>query len=297
MTNSTGNYKVGPGGIFTRLMAGLLLLGIISCSTTSSRYSMEHDKGPLEVFDASHVPDAVPVWEPLSRQGNQSPYEVRGVTYHLADTRKGYLEEGIASWYGLKFHGELTSNGEIYNMYDMTAAHKHLPLPSYVKVTNLENGKQVVVRVNDRGPFHSGRVIDLSYAAATKLGYANKGTAKVRVELIKPERSAQMAATSGETSNAASLIDGTDDKIAHFIQVAAFNSKLSAEEFGRSLSEITGVRDVFVASHEVGNVPVHRVRVGPFETEKRAQRSLKILQSKGYGGALIIQRALSASNI
>ena len=270
------------------LLLGLALLSACS-SSPPSRYSMEHDIGPVGSFDASGVPDAVPVWEPLSRQGNVSPYRVRGVTYHIANTQNGFEEVGIASWYGLKFHGELTSNGEIYNMYAMSAAHKNLPLPSYVRVTNLENGKQVVVRVNDRGPFHHGRVIDLSYAAATKLGYANKGTAKVRLELIKPLLSASVPPGQLET--------GVQDKVAHFIQVAAFSSRPSALEVSQLLARENAFKDVFVASHEGGDASVHRVRVGPFDDEKSAERALKQLKSKGYKGALIIQRALSARNI
>lgn len=275
--------------LISRLMLGLMIICLAACSTPS-RYSMKHDVGPKGSFDASGVPDAVPVWEPLSRQGNGSPYTVRGVRYHLADVRNGFEEVGIASWYGLKFHGELTSNGETYNMYAMSAAHKHLPLPSYVRVTNLENGKQVVVRVNDRGPFHKGRVIDLSYAAASKLGYAGKGTAKVKLELIKPV----LPVSDSEVVHTSA---SGQDEIAHFIQVAAFSSRPSAEAVRNTLVSESGFSDVFVASFEGDGVSVHRVRVGPFTTEKSAELSLKRLKSKGYSGSLIIQRALSAKNI
>lgn len=284
-----GLQVMSTGNIFGRLVLGVIIFILVACSTPS-RYSMKHDIGPKGSFDASGVPDAIPVWEPLSRQGNGSPYTVRGVRYHLADVSKGFVEEGIASWYGLKFHGELTSNGETYNMYAMSAAHKHLPLPSYVRVTNLENGKQVVVRVNDRGPFHKGRVIDLSYAAATKLGYASKGIAKVKVELIKPV----LPVNEGATVHA---VASGQDKIAHFIQVAAFSSRPSAEAVRNTLSAETGIGEVFVASYEAGGASVHRVRVGPFSTEKSAEHSLIRLKSKGYSSALIIQRALSAKNI
>lgn len=249
---------------------------------------MEHDVGPEGDFDASHVPDAIPVWESISRQGNKSPYVVRGVEYHIADTSKGFNELGIASWYGLKFHGELTSNGETYNMYAMSAAHKNLPIPSYVRVTNLENNKQVVVRVNDRGPFHKGRIIDLSYAAATKLGYANKGTARVKLELIRPEKTD----TSG---GEAGLV--IDDKIAHFIQVAAFSLKESAEKVLVQLKSVQNLPDVFIGSASASGNPIHRVRVGPFMNENDAQSSLIILKGKGFTGLQIIQRALSAKNI
>lgn len=287
--NIFGIQAMCTGSKMGRLILGLIILTLAACSTPS-RYSMKHDIGPKGSYDASGVPDAVPVWEPLSRQGNGSPYTVRGIKYHLADVSNGFQEEGIASWYGLKFHGELTSNGETYNMYAMSAAHKHLPIPSYVRVTNLENGKQVVVRVNDRGPFHKGRVIDLSYAAATKLGYASKGTAKVKLELIKPV----LPVSEGETVHTAA---SGQDKIAHFIQVAAFSSRPSAEAVRNTLAAESGIGDIFVASYEAGGASVHRVRVGPFSTEKSAEHSLKRLKAKGFNGALIIQRAVSAKNI
>lgn len=245
---------------------------------------MEHDIGPTGDFDASGVPDASPVWEPLSRQGNMSTYVVRGIKYDLADITNGFKEEGIASWYGLKFHGELTSNGEIYNMYSMSAAHKHLPIPSYVKVTNLENNKQVVVRINDRGPFHEGRIIDLSYAAATKLDYANKGTARVKIELI----------------NVAPPSDGRiapyqTDKLSHFIQIAAFSSAQSAENLVKQLID-EGISSAYVARDLSGSNQVHRVRIGPFDSEKQADSLRKSLKKKGFHNAILIKRALSAKN-
>ncbi len=249
---------------------------------------MEHDVGPKGVFDASDVPDAIPVWEPISRQGNKSPYVVRGVKYHIADTAKGFVEEGYASWYGLKFHGELTSNGEIYNMYAMSAAHKNLPIPSYVKVTNLENNKQIIVRVNDRGPFHKGRVIDLSYAAATKLGYAKKGTARVKVELIQLEPG---------SLNTYSGNESPQDQVVHFIQVAAFSLKQSAEKVLHQLEGVENLPEVFIGSDAVGGAVIHRVRVGPFTNESDAIASLKLLKNRGFSGAQVIQRALSARNI
>lgn len=144
--------------------------------------------GSPQAFDAGNVKDAVPRVEPRSKYGNPRSYVVFGKRYHTRDSSKGFVERGLASWYGKKFHGRKTSSGERYNMYAMTAAHKSLPLPTYVKVTNLDNGRSTVVRVNDRGPFHGGRVIDLSYAAATKLGVVRHGTARVEVRAIDPSR-------------------------------------------------------------------------------------------------------------
>jgi rare lipoprotein A len=135
------------------------------------------------------IPDAVPRKEPLSPYGNPPEYQRDGVTYHVLKSAKGYDAEGIASWYGPEFQGKRTSSGEPYDMYAMTAAHKTLPLPTYVEVTNLENGRKVVVRVNDRGPFKKNRLIDLSYVAALKLGIVGSGTARVRVRALTPGES------------------------------------------------------------------------------------------------------------
>lgn len=152
--------------------------------TAGGRYSLRQDVPPEDAPKLDHVKNAVPRYEPYTRGGNKN-YNVWGQDYEVWQDVESYRDEGFASWYGAKFHGFNTSNGEVYDMYTMTAAHKNLPLPSFVRVTNKENGKQVVVRVNDRGPFHEGRVIDLSYAAAYKLGMLATGTASVKVELIK----------------------------------------------------------------------------------------------------------------
>ena len=171
------------------LIVACCCIALIACGSTSrkssgNRYSIKQDHGPAATMDASKIKDAVPRNDPIVRAGNKNPYTVLGKTYHLVSTNKGYKERGKASWYGKKFHGHKTSNGEVYNMYGMTAAHKTLRIPSYVKVTNLDNKRSTIVRVNDRGPFHPGRIIDLSYAAATKLGFVGNGVANVEVEAI-----------------------------------------------------------------------------------------------------------------
>lgn len=143
--------------------------------------------GAMVLSGCSSTPkyDWIPDEEP-SRYSNMESYVVFGERYHILDSSKGYDEVGEASWYGKKFHGRLTSNREVYDMYKVSAAHKTLPLPSYVEVTNLDNGKKLVVRVNDRGPFHDGRIIDLSYKAAKMLGVVEKGVQKVRVVALEP---------------------------------------------------------------------------------------------------------------
>ncbi|WP_233260180.1 septal ring lytic transglycosylase RlpA family protein [Luteibacter sp. OK325] len=141
---------------------------------------------PTEIPDVSKLPEPVPKVEPRALYGNKSPYSVLGQTYNVLPTPRGYVERGIASFYGNKFHGYKTSSLEEYDMYQFSAAHKTLPLPSYARVTNLENGKSVIVRINDRGPFHENRIIDLSFAAAVKLGVWPKGTGLVEVRAIDP---------------------------------------------------------------------------------------------------------------
>ena len=161
--NTRGNYRAG----------GLYKPGV-------------NDSTPTYVPDVACIPEPDVVDLPRSAVGNKSPYVVLGKQYQVMDKTKGYAEKGTASYYGSKFHGRLTSNREVYDMYAFTAAHKTLPLPSFARVTNLDNGESVVVRVNDRGPFHDGRVIDLSYAAAVRLGITQRGTGNVEVRALQP---------------------------------------------------------------------------------------------------------------
>lgn len=152
----------------------------------------EPDAVPDYIPDVDAIPEPEVRREPRARTGNKS-YSVLGKRYQVLDSEHGYQEHGGASYYGKKFHGRRTSSGEVYDMYAFTAAHKSLPLPSYARVTNLDNGKSVVVRVNDRGPFHSDRIIDLSYAAAVKLGYREKGVARVEVRALTPDETSELA--------------------------------------------------------------------------------------------------------
>ncbi len=170
-----------------------------SASTSGGRYAMSGDAYPLEPPDVTKVPDAEPRVEQPSPGGNRSTYEVWGKTYHVLPDATGYEKRGTASWYGEKFHGYATSNGEIYDMYKMSAAHRSLPLPTFARVTSLDSGQSVIVRVNDRGPFHSDREIDLSYAAAARLGFLDNGTGAVKVEAINPT---QWLAEQGRGSSA-----------------------------------------------------------------------------------------------
>ena len=221
----------------------------------------EPGDGPGEPIEAGEIPPVVPRDEPRSEHGNPESYVVAGERYHVRDSARGYVREGVASWYGRKFHGRRTSSGETYNMYTMSAAHRTLPLPTYVRVTNLENGRSAVVRVNDRGPFVDDRLIDLSYAAATRLGIVDHGTARVRVRALEPGDS-----TDGDRASAPADGDGGGDRDAAagvFVQVGAFRHRENADSLRARLqgADIGPVR-VQRARADSGTA-VFRVRVGP----------------------------------
>ena len=184
MSNLQPRNTFSPRWISHWLLALAAAAMLTACSSTGDgtgnggRYAMNSDAPPdgdIEL-DPNNIPDAVPVEEPRTAAGNKSPYTVLGETYEVMPESTGYEQTGKASWYGKKFHGYKTSNGEIYSMYKMSAAHRTLPIPSYVRITNLDNGKSGIVRVNDRGPFHSYRIIDVSYAAAVRLDMVRSGT-------------------------------------------------------------------------------------------------------------------------
>jgi len=277
---------------------GLVLLlacfVLVACSTKPSRYKIDQDVDPGGQFDVSNIPEIVPKWEPLSPQGNQASYEVLGERYRVLPADSVYEEEGLASWYGLKFHGELTSNGEIYDMYSFSAAHKTLPLPSYVRVTNLENNQELIVRVNDRGPFHSDRIIDLSYAAAIKLGYKDKGTARVKLERlnVSPPDTGDAVKTRA-TKHAGQALS---DKLVPFVQVAAFSSYDLAEAMGKRVQGVLPDSKVFLADTQTATGLLYRVRVGPFESSQEAKRAVEALTSSGVGAPQVITRSIKAPN-
>lgn len=200
------------------------------------------------------VPDAAPRNEPLHRYANR-PYEVMGVSYTPISQRGNFRQEGIASWYGKRFHGKKTASGEIYDMYGMTAAHPTLPIPSYVKVTSLDSGRSVVVRINDRGPFHSNRVIDLSYTAAFKLGLLGKGSGRVRVESIDPAAfPAQAERLQGDTS-----------RPNYYVQLGAFGNPENAEKLLARAREALGIPAELTQVALTDGL--HRANLGPFENQ------------------------------
>lgn len=266
-------------------LTSALLLGLSALSGCASkgsrsdvyqatRYQHQHDSAPLQVPALDNVPDAVPVAEVRTKAGNKSPYRVRGKQYHVLPTEVGYRERGIGSWYGVKFHGHATSNGEIYDMYAMTAAHKSLPIPSYARVTNLSNGRQVIVRVNDRGPFHDQRIIDLSYSAAKKLGYLEQGTARLEVEGIdavawQRQHGARLAAAEASSLQAAAAPASALPDNA-FLQVGAFTSSGAAEQLRARL--VRHLRHPVRVSPPGQHTPLYRVRVGPLSDSGQLRR-------------------------
>ncbi len=213
--------------------------------------------GPIPSFFKKIFPHD----EPLSRYGNPLTYRVDGQTYTVMKTASGFKSRGLASWYGTKFHRKKTSSGEKYDMYALTAAHKTLPLPTYIRVKNLSNGKEAVVKVNDRGPFHSGRILDLSYGAAVKLGLFPKGTAMVEIEALTQKK-----------------------HIAHFyLQAGAFTSKTVANSLRAQLTKISR-NSVFVEPYQ------HRflVRIGPLNTRSVALQLKKLLEKQKINGAFVV---------
>lgn len=260
-------------------------------SSSGGRYQgKDKDWGPDKEIDMSHVPDAVPKYENRTIAGNKNPYTVLGKTYYLMDDERAYKERGTASWYGFKFNGERTSNGELYDMFAMTGAHKTLPIPSYVRVTNLDNHKTVVVRVNDRGPFHEGRIIDLSYAAAQRLGITREGTGRVEVEVVVPEsdprpplraRKTELTASAKEAGIVSKADVGPvtgDTKIPEgtYLQIAAFGSEKSAKDFAANVKKALSYAVVINASKSPNKV--YRVRVGPFKDAQSMQSARDQLQ-------------------
>jgi rare lipoprotein A len=191
------------------------------------------DTVPDEIPDVDAIPEPEVRDEPRARTGNRD-YAVLGTKYRVLDDHNGYVEEGLASYYGKKFHGRRTSSQEVYDMYAFTAAHKTLPLPSFARVTNLDNGKSVVVRINDRGPFHKGRIIDLSYAAAVKLGYRDRGTARVRVEALSADGDTPLLASA---AGAPSGMDRLVEKLPGAEQAAASaGNRFDMRQDGRTMS-------------------------------------------------------------
>ncbi|HBW83437.1 MAG TPA: septal ring lytic transglycosylase RlpA [Gammaproteobacteria bacterium] len=279
-----------------RMIPGLLVAFILTAcssvpgsspsSSPGGRYSITQDRAPSRQVSIGAIPDVIP--EPVTRTmaGNRSPYTVLGKAYTVLPTEQGYSETGVASWYGEKFHGHKTSNGEIFDMYLASAAHKSLPIPSFVRVTNLDNNRSLVVRVNDRGPFHGDRIIDLSYAAALKLGYADRGTARVQLEAIVVNEDSR-----GVAYSARSLERDFQGKAAvrKYVQVGAFSELYSAEQVSDLLRKITR-HPVFIRSVRIDSGGIlHRVRVGPLQDMNEIRKLRQRVVAANLGSPYTIE--------
>lgn len=265
----------------SRLLVSSLavLLGLTACSTMPGQKSTvmtsQADGPPSYPVDVSQIKDAVPKYEPKSPYGNPIVYKAVGKQYYVLNSAKGYSQTGVASWYGSKFHGKLTSSHEPYDMLAMTAASPVLPIPTYVRVTNLENNRQVVVKVNDRGPFYNGRIMDLSYAAAKKLGYVEKGTAKVKVEAItfddatvKPGVKSMLAENSKQT----------------YVQVGAFQQMAKAQQVESQVAQLTH-QSTRIKPLYVNEKTLYRVQIGPLQELEKSTVTAQ-LQHRGFNNTL-----------
>ncbi|MGR9074369.1 MAG: septal ring lytic transglycosylase RlpA family protein [Gammaproteobacteria bacterium] len=234
-----------------------LVLAALSsgCTPDRSVFPPEDDGGPgIIPYDLDSIPDAVPRYEPRGRAGNPDNYVVLGKKYTVMKDSRNFVQRGIASWYGTKFHGKKTSNGEIYDMFAMTAAHKRLPIPCYARVTNLQNGRSIVVRINDRGPFRDNRVIDLSYTAAYKLGISKSGTGFVEIRTLEPAMPIEHTGASSAEDNAI------------FLQIGAFADQANALRLREKLNTHPAIPQPRVRIDSRRGNPVYKVQLGPIQT-------------------------------
>ncbi len=246
---------------------GITIKTLLLCYCLALLSSAYADGPPLIDRDVSNVVDAVPESLPYNDFANQPVYQVNGQTYKLIPSTQGYSTTGIASWYGQQFAERMTASGEPYDMFAMTAASKELPIPTFVTVTNLENGRSIKVKVNDRGPFHDGRIMDLSYAAAKRLGMLEKGTAHVRITALDTPYNAALKA--------------------YYLQVATFRNLENATHLAKTLKTILAA-PVAVKPTTTQYNTFYRVRIGPFVNVAEAQSLYKQLNQAGVNPGVLI---------
>lgn len=252
----------------------------------AQRYRSQRDGGPATPIDVHALPEPVPKSEPRSRYGNPASYSVLGKTYTLLPDSRGYVARGTASWYGEKFHGYRTSSFEPYDMYAFSAAHKTLPLPTYARVTNLDNGQSVIVRINDRGPFHGDRLIDLSWAAAARIGVWPRGTAPVEVRVLEAgtpplpaaTRVAALPAAGGPRSEPLPPPPGARV----YLQLGAFGERANAERALRRARR-AGLSPLAIDQVAVNGRTLHRVRLGPLADPDAAGQLSAEVSALGLG--------------
>jgi len=287
----------------TRLLLAAIVALMAGCATQAPLPMPQTDgtdtRPPL---DPTQVPDAVPVLEPIRAGGPNKPYAVLGETYRPLPPEAALSERGLASWYGRKFHGRRTASGEVYNMYAMTAAHRTLPLPSFARVSNPANGRSVIVRVNDRGPFIKGRVIDLSYTAAQKLGVL--GLATVEVVRITPDEIRSGAwqprapvlptaapAVEGDEPPALAIAAATDSappSRGYWIQLGAFSNLQGAEQLqSQAGAEVDGIAPLLAMFNDN---TLYRLQAGPFTSRGEAQRMAERVRDSLRVTPMVIER-------
>jgi len=271
------------------LVSGLLLS---ACgSLPHNRYGFAQDTAPTKDVDHTRVANAIPKVEPRSKYGNPKSYVVRGKRYTVRQSARGFEQTGHASWYGTKFHGHRTSSGEPYDMYAMTAAHKTLPIPSYVEVHNLDNQRKIIVRINDRGPFVSGRIIDLSYVAAKKLGITTKGTGRVKIRTIDPAAPAKTPQTGTTPVTPSHPVNPqpttTKSPGQLYLQVGAFTNHDKASQLLNRLVSATQ-QNVSINRKATNNYNVYRVRIGPLRSEADALKLRTQLSPLGIDSPHIV---------
>jgi rare lipoprotein A len=275
-----------------------LLAALCACSLTKPSASFATSTPSLDVPLSTTLPKPMA----KSRYGNPDRYAVSGQQYHVLPTAKGYCKVGYASWYGTKFHGRCTSSREPYDMFRLTAASRILPIPTYVEVTNLENGHSIVVKVNDRGPFKSDRIIDLSYLAAAKLGFADKGTAKVQVKALDLDelnndqisQSNMLANTENSTevvqinpkklashSNAAAI------KLQRYLQLGAFSHPTNAVRLKDQLAQYTKA-SIRIKTGTLNNQTIYRVQIGPFHDASESDDIQQTLLQHGFNKVITL---------
>lgn len=260
---------------FLALLFVTVILQLTGCGTMHRhRYHYGQDCAPNFHIDANSVPDAVPKEEPLSKYGNPRTYVANGRRYYVMKSAEGYDQRGIASWYGMKFHQVRTSSGELYDVAKMTAAHCTLPLPTYVQVTNLSNGRRVIVKVNDRGPFAANRIIDLSYVAAVKLGVTAHGTALVEVKAIDPRHPEYTA-----NQPPPALKYGTPTL---YLQIGAFAQRSNAEALAQRAKGCTDYPAVIKTVERDGRT-LYRVQIGPIPSVDHYDELSDRLERSGLG--------------
>jgi peptidoglycan lytic transglycosylase len=264
------------GDLCRAIAASVLITVLAGCSTLGRPFpaspSVPVTPPPAPPANVEAIPDAVPRLEPRSAHGNPPFYDVMGKRYFVLGAADGYVERGVASWYGPTFHGVNTSSGERYDMYGMTAAHKTLPLPTYARVTNLRNGRSVTVRINDRGPFVANRLIDLSYTAAAKLDMLREGTTFVEVQALTP----------GAPDNLTRTAETPPPTL--YVQVGAFADQGNAQRAVTRL-QAGGMTTAFIAPPAATDKPLYKVRVGPIDDVAKFDQLSARLAKLGFSGA------------